>query len=487
MNRITKISRIFLILLLFPVVVSAQDWQNICSPGITFYKDSIYTCKAFRLDSLEVLGINDTLFYSFLALRDTNTSLLSIECADTSYGSILGTRILKQTDNRIVFFNLYNDSIILKPLSTVNEFWTCFQLINGVFIQAKVTSLEIDTIMGLQDSLKIITFQAKDSLNQNISHHLNGQSIWLYMHHGIGKVFDFYDFPNDSLSYFLSGQTHNQLGDQDFGWRDIFDFDIGDEFHYKGKHISPYYYGFESIDKVLDKTIFRNHDSVTYTFEHCEYRFNPSGPGWEYLYDTINRTYNFLEWDTISWIFAMPDEFRRKDTLIWSYASEYYSYTDTSKMKRIKGRLFDKYALSGDTCWFTSNFFIFDSTEYANGLGQTLYSRDIDFSKLVYYKKGSETWGIPISTDCSTLLPVEDVTVPQSKISIYPNPVSTHITIETPFQGQLTILNLQGQELLNQQITEPKTQVDISTLPSGIYFVRVTGEGIVKVGKIIKK
>ena len=75
----------------------------------------------------------------------------------------------------------------------------------------------------------------------------------------------------------------------------------------------------------------------------------------------------------------------------------------------------------------------------------------------------------------------------EPELSIFPNPPSTHITIETPHEGQLTILTLQGQELINQQITEPKTHIDISSLPSGIYLVKVTGERSVTLGKFIKQ
>ncbi|MBC8465651.1 T9SS type A sorting domain-containing protein [bacterium] len=73
------------------------------------------------------------------------------------------------------------------------------------------------------------------------------------------------------------------------------------------------------------------------------------------------------------------------------------------------------------------------------------------------------------------------------EIAISPNPASTHITIESPSQGQVSIINLQGQELIRQKITEPKAMIDISTLPNGIYFVRVTGEKAVKIGKFIKQ
>lgn len=477
------------LLLLFPLVVPAQDWQNICSPGVTFYKDSNFMVKAFRLDSLEILGINDTLFYSFLTLRDTNTNnpYFSDDCVDTTYGSIFGNRILKQVNNEIILFNRFSDSIKIQPSAALNETWAFFQLTGGDYIQAKVTSIGLTTVMGVQDSLKVITLQARDSTHQNIPHHLNGQEIWLYKYYGIGKILDLYNFPNDSSSYTLTGQTHLQLGDQDFGWREIFDFDIGDEFHYKGKHTSPYYYGFESIYNVLDKTIYENYDSITYTFEHCEYRFNPSGPGWLYIYDTITRTYNFIALDTNIWIDLMPDEFKRIDSSTWSNASVIYSSIDTSKMKRIKGRLLNKYNVYDDTCWFTL-FWSGDSTEYAERIGQTRNKYAYyDFSKLVYYKKGSETWGTPVATDCATLVSVEDVPVPRLEISIYPNPASTHITIEIPYQGQLSVLNLQGQELIIHQIEEQKTRIDISTLPSGVYLVKVTGEKGVQVVKFVKQ
>ena len=75
----------------------------------------------------------------------------------------------------------------------------------------------------------------------------------------------------------------------------------------------------------------------------------------------------------------------------------------------------------------------------------------------------------------------------EPELSIYPNPTSTHITIETPVESLLSIMNLNGKELLKQPITEPKTVVDISTLPNGIYFVRVTGDKAVHVGMFVKQ
>jgi len=82
---------------------------------------------------------------------------------------------------------------------------------------------------------------------------------------------------------------------------------------------------------------------------------------------------------------------------------------------------------------------------------------------------------------------VNELTVSLESITVYPNPSSDKITFETPVEGYLSILNLNSQELITRQITEPKTQIDISTLPNGVYVVKLVGEKGVQVGKFIKQ
>ena len=77
-----------------------------------------------------------------------------------------------------------------------------------------------------------------------------------------------------------------------------------------------------------------------------------------------------------------------------------------------------------------------------------------------------------------------------SKISVCPNPATDKITIEIAAglaSSQLSIINLNGEEVLTRQITQPKTQIDISNLPSGVYIVRLTNDKTVEVRKIIKE
>ena len=58
---------------------------------------------------------------------------------------------------------------------------------------------------------------------------------------------------------------------------------------------------------------------------------------------------------------------------------------------------------------------------------------------------------------------------------------------ESLSKGQLSILNISGQQLLQQEITEAKTTIDVSKLSPGIYVVKMVGEKGVHMGKFVKR
>jgi uncharacterized Zn ribbon protein len=73
-----------------------------------------------------------------------------------------------------------------------------------------------------------------------------------------------------------------------------------------------------------------------------------------------------------------------------------------------------------------------------------------------------------------------------NSLSVFPNHSSAQINIVIPTKGRFSILNLSGQQLLQQTITEPTTTIDISILPNGVYLVKVAGENGVQVVKFVK-
>jgi hypothetical protein len=86
---------------------------------------------------------------------------------------------------------------------------------------------------------------------------------------------------------------------------------------------------------------------------------------------------------------------------------------------------------------------------------------------------------------------LDDETTPENHINIYPNPASNSISIELPTtpnkRAFMTIYNINGQQLIEQRLTEQLTAVDVSGLIEGIYFVRVSDERIVMVEKFVKQ
>ena len=71
---------------------------------------------------------------------------------------------------------------------------------------------------------------------------------------------------------------------------------------------------------------------------------------------------------------------------------------------------------------------------------------------------------------------------------VYPNPSSDYFTLKTTETTAVyTLLNYAGKVLSTGKITEGSTSVNVSELPSGLYFVRVDGALNSYMRKVIKQ
>ncbi len=75
----------------------------------------------------------------------------------------------------------------------------------------------------------------------------------------------------------------------------------------------------------------------------------------------------------------------------------------------------------------------------------------------------------------------------KKRLILSPNPAHLQLTIETTLNGCLKILNLSGQEIYTTQINGPTTKIDVSTLPGGIYVLKLVGDKGVQTEKFIKE
>jgi hypothetical protein len=74
------------------------------------------------------------------------------------------------------------------------------------------------------------------------------------------------------------------------------------------------------------------------------------------------------------------------------------------------------------------------------------------------------------------------------KTAIYPNPATFELTITTD-QGayySFTITNAIGQVMMGEPISNTETDLNIKSLPSGLYYVNLKGDSGAKVLKFVK-
>ena len=81
------------------------------------------------------------------------------------------------------------------------------------------------------------------------------------------------------------------------------------------------------------------------------------------------------------------------------------------------------------------------------------------------------------------------VNVQQGTIKTFPNPAIDYITIETTTlfsTGDLKIYTDEGEEVLNFPETGCKISVNVSSLATGVYYIKLTGSERAETGRFVK-
>jgi hypothetical protein len=73
------------------------------------------------------------------------------------------------------------------------------------------------------------------------------------------------------------------------------------------------------------------------------------------------------------------------------------------------------------------------------------------------------------------------------KVKIYPNPAYDRLYIEAEGDVTINMINIAGETVVRTSVID-KSSIDISTLPAGVYFVRIEGPAYLhpQVNKLIK-
>ncbi|MCX6279886.1 MAG: T9SS type A sorting domain-containing protein [Bacteroidetes bacterium] len=482
---------IFTLLLVAPVWLTAQNYTNICSAGPTFYKKmNLTTLKAYKTTSSTVVGNGDTIFYSFATIRDT-----AADCRDTTEGSILGRKIYRrQSDGMFLFFNRNNDTVYVNTKALINTTWRFAKVTSGIFLEAKVIFAGQDSVMGVLDDVMKVELQAKRNDGTPQVNPWNGKTFVMSKHYGLSNTFDMVNVPFDTTKYTIVGKLKPVIGVQEFGWKDVYNFNIGDALHYSG-YINSYIgnpsSSWKEIQTVIVKTLYgANTDSALYKFDRCRSTVTTPGNTHVYIHDTLTVKYKFTAMASDSTIMRYPDQFVRKNT----YASQYDRFMKAMNNRQTKKIGEDKYRFL-NSCFIIPMGSVTVNRGYSEGLGQSEYFRgDADsqeYNKLVYFKKGSETWGNAVGTQCSPILDIQDQTSESTQVvRVIPNPVknTARVVIDgvSPSDGtQFILLNLVGKEVFRQHVTSNSTTIERNNLPSGMYIYLIKGKNLNLNGKLM--
>lgn len=483
-----NINLLIILVLFHSSFLMAQQYQPIQSGRISYFIAQNGNVKCVRIDSVEFK--TDSVLHPV-----SNIEQKENDCY-TPYGtSWIGNKVIIQSNGFTVFVNKEYDSVKIKTNAILNESWTAYQFSDSSIVIATIMNFDTLGFLGLVDSVKTIGFRVFDKKLNPVNHVLNTMSIIVSKNYGLLKTLNFSMFPGfneyyyyqDQLQeYALAGLSAPKLGIQNLEWYAVNDFQVGDELHVRYEN-SEWYdpaYAIYDLRQTIYKYLARkeNADSIVYTIERTQSltQTEIANTTYTYIHDTIESI--IKPWPLFE---ELPGEVIFSNNLAYSLRMQI-----TNFISKTIPSFSEWFHQNSESCW--SNCCAdgcFPTDTYLKGLGGPYYEC-VNFgigggitNKLVYYKKGSESWGMPLVITSVKEYSIED------KIDIYPNPAKNRIYITVQNLGLpiiLEIVNIEGQVHIVGKVDSNSSSINIENLKSGIYIYRFSKNGeIVKTGKLI--
>ena len=475
-----------IIILIFSVFLNSfsQNYLSIKPDAVSYYyATGDNSVSPVRIDSVKING-DSTEYFSFRMIRPVPNSMYYTEKGP----SWVGNKMVDCGNGNNLFFNKNNDTILIITNSQLYESWKMFSFINDDYVEATITNISIDTIIGLIDSVKTISLQVKNNSGNNISNLLNSLSLKLSKNFGFFKIFNFYEFPFDTspLGYYPTSQELDIIGISNpvAGWQniklfDVFTMQLGDEIHYNYSYLNgPYPGAYSQNSQIIEKYLNRNenstNDTIIFTIEICKktttHHYSP--------YDTVITSYHDT---TLSTITTSNDYF---DKLPLEPFNDGYFWGYYNKVDSFGYQPGDIYNPDFNDSLTPALYNGWSDTYYIKKFGNetfqfyNYYNGDQASQVFQYYNVNGTTWGSPYI--CDSLLSANNIIESNKEISIFPNPANNFIFINSTDKNiddlNVQVYDMQGRLLLTKQITESNEQIDISIIPQGIYLTKITNQ-----------
>ncbi|MBK9735934.1 MAG: T9SS type A sorting domain-containing protein [Saprospiraceae bacterium] len=107
---------------------------------------------------------------------------------------------------------------------------------------------------------------------------------------------------------------------------------------------------------------------------------------------------------------------------------------------------------------------------------------------MLFIRTGAD--GCIIPNECNEVSVLTETTIPDyiEDIIISPNPASVYVTVQSTEPVTAAIISMTGRRLTQSVVFDSRQTIDVSGLPSGLYFIKTrTKAGKERVSKIIKQ
>jgi len=489
------------VLLFCAAITNAQQYKNLDTSAIPYFKVAEYShLTTFAVDS--IYETPDATVFEFIKHLDPD---ILIQCNLKNKPGMMGPRMLVGRDSSFTFLNNRLDSIRMYPLMPAGSIWNCFESDSlNLKITAFIEDVKDSVILGDSTPVSYIRLMVKKMNGTPLPlHSLNQYRIIFSYQYGFVQLPMISGFPErytagaqDSSLFFCGylkkdGSIHKGL--TSFPLVAVLDYEIGDEIHDEIYDGAPYMtgdypFGFERqqrIKIVFGKTVYT--DSITYRMYIRKWTYAKRTN----IHTNVDSIFkNIVSIDTITFTVRTTLSYRSKDLQVPGFFTPFdymlrYSEPGLLSMHEFEGKQYIQ--PDTDSCWIIDYILDFYPSTFIKGIGGAYFdegSPDFDFSStLLYFKKGSTTWGTPLPPNVG----IGEIEGDKTQAKLYPNPASSAIEITRHTGGRCTfsIYSIDGKKMAEHELDQASETIDVSGLANGLYFYSITGNEHTSNGKLL--
>jgi len=483
----------------------AQDFRCVVPGADRFFSDG--TMLGLRVIDSETVpqGVLHHFHHDLrpVAFGDPSGCFIGPDCGDPEFGSVyyttqgaswLGTSMLAQPDGHDLFFNKDGDTIRVNTLAMQGESWDAFHWGDTARLEATVSAMATETVMGAAQVVKTIAFQALDANGASMAHPLNGAQWKLSQYDGLIQLHALYwfpDFPDPSLQvaydcveqYYPDHEHYSdalivQTAQIPPSEGTMYDFEIGDEVQMREVTDGPSPGLWYSLYTVTAKEFLNDALTVTFSVE----RFNAATEELTTSTTVVasEDTSNIYPMNALPGLGAHVATAAEVDTVYFPFGlmgggAILSSFLEACPSKAV--RLNDQYQVIDSTGPGCAAYYLMVDGMWGDRFRIAGIPVPVSQLSTIF----GETEVIPVYVNTSACQFGDRVIVgvgelgPQ--IMLHPNPTTSSLRFEAKAPSAYTITDMMGRMVQQGRVQVGENELQVSALPDGIYLLRSEGTG----------